>query len=167
MQIEALFNNFKKEVFRLELLSSYAEKSEQEQFQKFKEGKAIKPDKETKEFLRIIKKFSKEGKKIIRAHVIPKRLTDYLRFEIKTGYIPQSKAGAQVYLVNCEDYKKLLEKGFKPNDFWLFDDNKVVELVYGKKGRFIKERVIGKKHVKKYVALKEAILDNATPLANN
>jgi len=165
MQIEDLFRGIRSEAFRLELLDCYHIKGEWEQFQQFKKGKDIVADDETEQFYQIIRRYVSEGKKIIRVHVIPKKPTDYLKFEIKTGYVPQLRAGAKIYLLYQEEYNHLLQPDFNPNDFWLFDNRVVVELIYDKEGHFLKERSVkDEKTVKKYTTLKKDVIDNGIPL---
>ena len=165
MLIENLFGRIRKEAFRLELLDCYHIEGEWEQFQQFKNSVKTVADEETENFCEIISQYDSEGKKIVRVHVIPKKLTDYLRFEIETGYIPQLRAGARIYLIHRETYSHLLQQDYNPNDFWLFDNSIIIELEYDKEGHFLKERAIkDEKTIKEYITLKEKLIDNAIPL---
>lgn len=162
MLIKDLFGNIKKEVFRLELLDYYDE--DKKEFQKFKNGNIF-IDSETKQFCKIIRQLVCEGKRIIRVRVIPETLTEYLKFEIKTGYLPQLNAGAEIYLISREKYKQLLEPDFNPDDFFVFDNHTIVELIYDDNGSFLREEIVKDIETKKkYLALKRNLIKQGTPL---
>ena len=168
MDLNYLFKNFKKEAFRLELLKTYCVEEEQESFQKFKKGITF-IDYNMDEFCKFIARMIKEGKSLLRIHIIPNKLNNYLRFEIQTAYIPQLKSGSRIYLLDKQTYSKILKENFdnkfKPIDFWLFDDKHLVEMFYGPNGNFIKEIFIKNKDMfSNYLKLKETLLKVAIPL---
>ncbi|MBI2107259.1 hypothetical protein HYT57_04720 [Candidatus Woesearchaeota archaeon] len=163
--IANFLSKIKNEAFRLELLPCYDIEKERESFKKFEKGVEVQSDKELLQFCKIISNFAGQGKKIIKVHVIPKRLTNYLRFEIETGYLPQSKAGAEIYLIYSDMYKNLLAENFNPIDFWIFDNKAVIELIYNKEGKFLRERMIKDKGLLElYINLKNNLVKNAIPL---
>ncbi len=165
MLAEIFFSKIKKEAFRLELLSYYNVEGERDSFKRFEEGIQVSPDKELLQFCKIISNFIKQGKRVVRVHVIPKKLTNYLKFEIKTGYLPQLKAGAEIYLIYFDKYLDVLESDFNPNDFWAFDNNTVVKLMYDKQGRFLNEKLVENRDLlEKYIKLKNTLIKNAIPL---
>lgn len=145
--LPGLLFNAKSEVFRLELLEQYKVDGEWQQFQRFVKGHKIEEDAQTREFCKLISESAKKGVKHVRVHVVPKKLTPYLRFEIETGYVPMMKAGASILLVEKSCYSNLLSKyfhngSFNPKDFWMFDEKVLVELHYNNEGVFKELKLI-------------------------
>ena len=103
MLLDKYFKKFKREAFRLELLDFYDVKEERKSFENFKRGKI----KIGKIYLKELKILKKQNKNIIRIHIVPKKLTSYLKFEIVTGYLPQEKYGVKVFLINKSNYNKI------------------------------------------------------------
>lgn len=164
-----LLTNIEREAFRLELLEEYKVGGEWEQFQRYLKGQQVEENPDFKAFCDLIAQAVKQGRSHARVHVVPSILTPYLRFEIETGYMPASKAGAAIYLIERIGYSKILadafESSFYPNDFWLFDENIVVELKYDEEGRFVGESQITRKDlVRKYVRLKDILLEKSAVL---
>ena len=164
MIIEKLFDTFQREAFRIELLSTYHIEREWEVFQKYKKGVPFKY-KDNDDFCKEIRTLSKMNKSLIRVHIMPNKLTDYLKFEIKIGYLPQSKAGARIYLLNRSIYKEIMFANNIQNDFWVFDNETVLEFIYDKNGHFISEKIVrNDKVINKCLLLKDKILEVALPL---
>lgn len=166
MQIEVLLNNFKKQAFRLELLDIYNVEGEWEVFQQFSEGKHVDyPG--NQEFCDEIKNHVNQGKSVVRVHVVPEVLTDYLNFEIKIGYLPQIDAGAKIFILERTKFDKLFLFPNPINDFWMFDNQKVLEFIYDQEGHFLKENLIEEQNRRdQYLTLKEKVLTVATPLTD-
>lgn len=162
--IEA-YSNLKKEAFRLELLDEYRVEGEWEYYQMFLEGKEKPDDEEFQERCRQIAESITQGKQYITVHVIPSRLTKYLKFEIEWYYIPRMESGERIYLIRKTDYKKLINNNFKPGDFWLFDEKIVIELLYDASGKFLTTRLIKKRDdVLRCITLKKDLLKHSIPL---
>lgn len=74
-------NNYEEEAFRLEILPTYDVSHESEDFKDFLEHKKISINKDLKEYIDIHSSKILQGKRHIRARVIPSPLTDYFRYE--------------------------------------------------------------------------------------
>ncbi|MCK5040104.1 MAG: hypothetical protein KAR87_03995 [Candidatus Aenigmarchaeota archaeon] len=161
-----LLESFNKEYFRLELLECYRVEEEWDSFQKFLKGETILENKNIKRYFERVHRYSKEGKKTIRLHVVPTKLSDYLKFEITIGYIPLAKAGELVYLMSEKNYNEIVNQiEFKPIDYWLFDDKYIIEMLYDSEGRFLEEReVLDINKINSYVELKQKLLEKAISL---
>lgn len=117
----ALFNNFQKTAFRLEALDQYLVEAEKVQFQGYLVGDELKNTR-NKDWTDYIQQQVQLGKSIERIHVIPRVLTDYLKFEIDWGYRYSEQAGEKISLV-YRDEVPLSMKSLTLPDFWLFDDS--------------------------------------------
>lgn len=165
MKIERQFKTFRKEAFRLELLDFYNAESEKNDYELFKKYGKIRKNRDVNFFCKAISRLTSIGKKIIRLHVVGRKLTPYLKFEILSGYLPQMEAGAEVYLLDADKYKKVVPRDILIHDFWMFDEKYIFEMRYDKDACFQKEKLINKKNsVEKYLKLKKALLKNAIPL---
>jgi hypothetical protein len=132
-----LFQTFRTSAFRLETLPRYSVAGEAEELQLFLEGKP-KPQREgVRPWLKMIARHVADGRRMQRVHLIRGELTDYLRWEIGWGYPENAAAGEDIRIlqVGSEDLPELGNE-----DFWLFDDERVVLMRYGSNGQLL-ERV--------------------------
>lgn len=164
--LEELFSKFKKEAFRLELLDCYQVPGEWEQFHLYLDGKTRPDDPEYWEYCDNLRRSISSGKSFKRVHVVPKKLTPYLKFEIEWYYLSRLDAGEEIYLIELTQYKRILnEASFWPRDFWLFDNQAVVELTYDSEGHFLRETVIDTPtQIENYVAIKNQLISRSIPL---
>jgi hypothetical protein len=116
----ALFENFEKSAFRLETLDQYLVPDEVPQFQAYLIGDESKNCR-NKEWTDYLRSQTRQGKTIERIHVIPRELTDYLKFEIDWAYRYSQQAGEKISFV-YEDALPTTLKSLALPDFWLFDD---------------------------------------------
>jgi hypothetical protein len=117
----ALFKNFQKSAFRLETLDQYVVTDEWPQFQAYLLGDESKNSR-NKEWTDYIRSQTEQGKSIERIHIIPRELTDYLKFEIDWAYRYSQEAGEKISFVYREALPMPL-KSLELPDFWLFDDS--------------------------------------------
>lgn len=153
------FLNFKKYAFRLELLQEYDVPEEKESFGRFLRTGEVKDDNRD-EWASIIQSAISRGATMNRVHVIKEPLSDYIRFEL-TAYKFNIKEGEKVFLLSQKEFDEL--KMSINSDFWLFDDELVLEMNYDKKGKFIESREL-RKDIKSFIKLKAKLLQLARPL---
>jgi hypothetical protein len=161
----ALLEGIRKDAFRLEALPQYLVESETEAFAAYCRGELLPPPR-TEAHQRwdsLVREFVSSGRVIARVHMLPPKLTPYLRFEIEWGYAFTATAGEDIRLLTAEASADLRQRAAE--DFWLLDDSVLVFIVYDSEGRYLRfesesdpERTAGA------VALKEALLKEATPL---
>jgi hypothetical protein len=137
----ALFESFRAGAFRLETLPEYRVESEAAQLELFLQGKPLPPESSVQaEWRRLVSSSARDGRPVRRVHVIPRRLTPYLRFEIEWGYLYNAEAGEQIMLL-VHDHPGQLFGTWPINDFWLFDDGAAtcacVRMHYDPEGRFL------------------------------
>jgi hypothetical protein len=131
-----LFESFLASAFRLEALPRYSVPGEAEAFRLFLEGNP-KPARKDGPWQEMIRRHRREGRLMQRVRVIRGGLTDYLRWEMGWGYPDNAAAGEDIRIlhVGADDLPELGSE-----DFWLFDDERVVLMRYGPEGDLI-ERV--------------------------
>lgn len=141
---QGLFSSYKSSAFRLETLQTYAVSYEDKPFQDFLAGKERYTDDQHKQWVEQIRANIAAGKTMSRVHVIEEPLTDYLRFEILWPYRDNVDAGDQIGLVVVQrgDWPAAIPK----QDFWLFDENLVAEMIYDERYGFV-EAVITDNHL--------------------
>lgn len=149
------FNTFKKSAFRVETLQKYNVNEEQEGFANFL-NHGILDNNLNNDWYDIIKKAKNRGASITRVHLIKLPLTDYLRFEIEL-YKLNEKYGEEIFILIDNQTEKQI------NDFWLFDDEFVLDMQYSDDGKFIdwKER---KDNINDFINIKNNLLSQSIPL---
>jgi hypothetical protein len=154
------FDAYEREAFRLETLSRYIMEEEEEDFRKFLEtGEVYIPDDDTW-FVRV-RKFRETGRWIGRVHVVEQPLSDYLRSEL-AAYKFNVRHGEEVRILDLtgKECPSLPEK-----DFWMFDDSKVVEMLYRPDGTQIGRELLENPNIEQYRKWKETALLLSVPLA--
>ena len=151
----------KKEIFRLQLLNEYLVEEEKESYEAYKKGKVV-YDPGIKESLDFIAKKKEEGTRIINLLVVDLPLSTYAKYSIEMVYLFTLEKGQETLLVERSKVSGLVNNKI---DFWLFDDTKVIPMLYHKDGHLIgAAQPITGKGVEEYVRLKEELLAKATPL---
>jgi len=137
----ALFESFRASAFRLETLTEYRVESEAAQLELFLQGKPLPPESSAQvEWRQLVSSAARGGRPMRRVHVVPRRLTPYLRYEIEWGYLYNAEAGEQIMLL-VHDHPSQLFGTWPINDFWLFDDGTAtcacVRMRYDAEGHFL------------------------------
>jgi hypothetical protein len=162
-EFSGLFTSFASSAFRLETLPEYRVEGEVAEFELFLQGKPLPPD-GNEAWCRVVSAATQAGKRMQRVHIVPSRLTPYLRFEIEWGYLYSAEAGEDVLLL-VHDQPARLFGGWPVHDFWVFDDRTCVRMHYDEGGRFrFGERVDDRAAVEAYGRARAVALDHAVPL---
>src|ERR1043166_1443630 len=96
------FQEFDLEAFRLELLPKYDVPELRDRVALYLSGQPLPPESKT-QWMDYVSKTVQAGKRIRRVHVVPARLTPYLRYEIEWGYLYTASAGEEIFLLSHED----------------------------------------------------------------
>lgn len=131
------FGQFQRSAFRLEVLSEYVVEYEREPFNSFRAGQPLPPPRsgELAAWDQLIIDSIAAGKRFRRVHLLPSKLTPYLRFEIEWAYLYTASLGEDIRLLLPDapsDVRMLARE-----DFWLFDEQMAVYLIYDQAGRFL------------------------------
>jgi hypothetical protein len=134
-----LFQSFTASAFRLETLSEYRVEESAQKVELFLKGTPLPPD-GNDAWCQLVSAARTAGKRMSRVHVIPRRLTPYLRYEIEWGYVYSAEAGEEILLLPHDQPGELFATWPLP-DFWLFDDGtnrrSCVRMHYDATGRFL------------------------------
>jgi hypothetical protein len=127
----AYFRDFQRSAWRLELLPQYLVPQEREAFAAYRAG-APRPPRLGDDWCDTLRAARAEGKTVGRVHVVTPPLSEYLRFETQWFYPYNVAAGEDVRILDLSRTTRPIEL---PNfDFWLFDDERVVAMLYENDG---------------------------------
>ncbi|MCC6678634.1 MAG: hypothetical protein IT436_15985 [Phycisphaerales bacterium] len=157
-----LFEEFQRTAFRVETLPRYSIPEEREAFAAFLDGNQ-RPSIDH-EWVLFVRDAVGRGKRVARVHVLPARLTPYLRFEIEWGYAFSAEAGEDVRLVLPSAPASV--RNAAVGDFWVFDDRTVVLMEYTTRGEFRGARVVTEPtEVGRYCHARDVLLGSSLPFA--
>lgn len=158
-EFEALFDNFQRSAWRLEIQGTYDEPEEREPLRQFLNGE---PDDLAwmQDWYDWIRDITAAGKRCGRVRVTTSPLTDYLRWELDILTPPAVVAGEDIRVLSGEQAQRL---EVPPTDFWLFDDERAAVLVFGDDGVLGAELVDEPSAVEPFRRLRDRTWDAATP----
>lgn len=151
----------KKSAFRLETLPQYLVPQESERFADWQAGKPMPlRSPENHEGLAHLQRDAARGFRHYRVHILDQPLTAYLRFELYL-YLDSVAVGSEIYVVDRDAHTDLAELH---EDFWLFDNEIAIRMVYDDEGHFLYPEAID--DIESYRELRDTSLRHAEPLTN-
>ena len=121
---------FSRRVFRLETLDFYDAPNEREPLAQFRAGNPVDPA-WREPWKKLVRDVRVSGRIMERVHVVSEPVSEYIRFSLLHGYPANVEAGEDVRIAG-----RAATAGQLPAaDYWLFDDDLCVRLVYGEDGR--------------------------------
>jgi hypothetical protein len=154
------FDAYHRDAFRLETLPAYGVTSEDEEFRTWREtGRLDIPDDD--QWLVRVRRFRATGRWVGRVHVVTRPLSEYLRYEFAV-YSYTVKAGEDVRVLDVTERENPVA-GFQ--DFWLFDDSRVVLMHYAEDGTQTGRELLEDVDPAPYVEAKRRALAVAVPFA--
>lgn len=121
--------------FRLETLQQYLVPQEETRFAEWRAGVRRPPrTPETSEWIARLKRDADRGFRWYRVHILDHPLTEYMGFEL-WGLRDHHAVGAEVYLCDRDDHPDL---ALMHEDFWLFDDEIAIRMIYDEDGHFLR-----------------------------
>lgn len=155
---ETFFESFEREAFRLETLPVYNVKGEWDEFQHFlATGDPSCSDDD--EWYQEVRNYRATGRWIGRVHIVTRPLSDYLRFEF-AAYPYNVRAGEEVHILDLTDQPN---PGLPDQDFWMFDESKVVRMDYAEDGTQLGRELLEGVDAAPYVEWKRIALEHAEP----
>ncbi|MGH3931101.1 MAG: DUF6879 family protein [Pseudonocardiaceae bacterium] len=149
----------KQSAFRLETLPQYLVPQEADDFSAWKAGHLIPPrNPENNKMLARIQRDVAQGFRRYRVHILDQPLTAYLRFELYL-YLDSVAVGSEVQVADRDDHPALAELH---EDFWLFDDEIAVRMIYGDEGHFLYPELI--EDIEPYRDMRDTALLHSEPL---
>ena len=151
--MDKYFESFKKYAFRLELLQEYDVEYEKSDFENFKKTGQVNND-DLVDWHKIIVNAKNRGAVMSRVHVVNKPLSTYLKYEIE-GYKANSNIGEKILFLDKNDFDTI--DTFIGFDYWLFDDDIVLKMIYDERGKFLCYEEV-KSSLKPFIELKNKLL---------
>ncbi|WP_411079980.1 DUF6879 family protein [Streptomyces sp. cmx-18-6] len=157
-----MFDDFKQEAFRLETRDDYGHSGNVDAYRLFLDGEP-KPEGYNTDWLDEVRKHVSAGRRMYRVHVVTRPLTPYLRYELGWGYITNSTAGEEFFILDVtEQPDPLVDVG----DFWLFDSTTAAPMHYTEDGEFVGADVLSGDRAAEYAAYRDTALAHAVPFAD-
>lgn len=127
------FRTFRAEAFRLETLPQYLVPQERDTFAAFLAGAAPPEPDPADQWAAVIAAARERGAAMRRVHVLTPPLTDYLNFEMTWYYCASVSFGEDIRIL---DLSRTPDPGvgLDEGDFWMFDDEDVVDMLYAGDG---------------------------------
>ncbi|MGH3648665.1 MAG: DUF6879 family protein [Micromonosporaceae bacterium] len=155
---QEFFDSFEREAFRLETLPVYRVEGERSEYQRFLDtgGADIRDD---DPWWARVRHYRETDRWIGRVHIVSRPLTDYLRFEF-AFYRHSVLAGEEVRILDVTDQP---DPGLPQQDFWMFDESRVVRMDYEADGAQVGRELLEGVDPAPYVAWKHLALEHSEP----
>jgi Family of unknown function (DUF6879) len=151
----------KESAFRLETLPQYLVPQESEMFAEWQAGKPMPlRSPENHEGLTRLQRDAARGFRNYRVHILDQPLTAYLRFELYL-YLDGVAVGSEIYVVDRDTHPDLAELH---EDFWIFDDELAIRMIYDEEGHFLYPEPID--DIEPYRVLRDTSLRHAELLTD-
>jgi hypothetical protein len=152
-------HGFEHSAFRLELHALYDMSDEEEDYNRFLAGENPPADLRYP-WLDEVAKAVQAGKTVQRVHVVRRPLSDYLRFEFAWGYAFNVNAGEDIRILDLTDKP---DPGLPDHDFWIFDGQRVVTMLYRADGSLLGRDLLDRPDLGLYRRYQEIALSGAVP----
>lgn len=156
---QQFFDSFTRSAWRLELHSVYTMPQEQEAIARFRAGERL-PDSHRSAWMDRVAGYAATGRRIGRVHVVRRPLSEYLAFEFEWYYRHHVKAGEDIRILDVTDTSA---EGLPDHDFWMFDEERIVTMLYRPDGTQIGRRLLEQPDIDAYKQYREIALAHAVP----
>ncbi|MBT2530030.1 hypothetical protein J7E91_32905 [Streptomyces sp. ISL-99] len=154
------FDGFEREAFRFETQPKYTMPNEAASLASFLRGEP-KPHDHNSRWHGRVRAYVESGKRIGRVRVVQQPLTDYQRYQLSWGIPGNVAAGEAIRILDLTVTELDLPT---EQDWWMFDDARVVQLNYRPDGTQINREVV-EGDLEPYRIWKRLALDAAIPYA--
>lgn len=156
------FRSFKDSAFRLEVLQAYAEPSEADVLAKFNKNEPV-PEEWIADWCALVRNHVQSGHVMQRVHLVDIPLSNYMHFEFQCAYKHTSVAGEDIRVLNRSAVPGQLLDALK-EDFWLFDESKVMVQDYNEAGTLKQARITTDPlKVSRYLQIRDEVLKLSVP----
>lgn len=158
---DELFDGAAKSIFRLETLPVYNPVSEASSLAAYLAGEPCPKADTTTPYMREVKEQTGRGIRRFRVHVVHSPLNDYLRYEMEWGYVFNSRAGEEIFILDTAERGR--PAGLLDEDFWFFDDVHVVRMHYRDDGEYLGKELLETPDLAHYRAQRDLTMAQAVP----
>ncbi|MCD0448409.1 hypothetical protein LO762_04240 [Actinocorallia sp. API 0066] len=152
------FGTFKRYAWRLELHPVYTMPHEEEALAQFREGYRL-PEDYVSGWAKKVSSYVASGRSIGRVHIVRQPLSEYLQFEFDY-YRGHARAGEDIRILDLTGKD---DPGLPDHDFYLFDDEAVVRMLYRPDGTQIGRELVENPDIESYLRYRDIALDGAIP----
>jgi hypothetical protein len=152
-------HGFQRSAFRLELHAVYDMADEEEDYSRFLAGEHPPADLHYP-WLDDVAEAVRSGKTFQRVHVVRRPLSGYLRFEFAWGYAFNVRAGEDIRILDLTDKPN---PGLPDHDFWFFDEQHVVKMLYQADGTQVARELVESPDIDLYKGYRKVALSGAVP----
>ncbi len=156
------FRDFARSAFRLELRQIYTMPGEADELRRFRAGEKPPPDYHYG-WLDTVADARKAGKTMRRVRIVERPLTDYIEYEFAWGFAYNVEAGEDIRILDLTDRPR---SDLPDHDFWLFDENTVVKLLYRPDGTQIGRELVTDPDLDAYLSWRDAAWERAVPFTD-
>lgn len=157
----ALFDGATKSVFRLETLPVYNPESDADVLKAYLDGAPSSLEGVTTSYMTRVSDQVSRGIRRFRVHVVQSPLADYLRCEMEWGYMRNSGAGEEIFILDTAERGR--PEGLIDEDFWFFDETDVVRMHYRDDGEFQHPELLVGADLAHYRAQRDLAMAQAVP----
>ncbi|MEW2067639.1 DUF6879 family protein [Streptomyces sp. NPDC007346] len=157
-----MFEDFRREAFRLETLDDYGRSGNVDAYRLFLSGEP-RPEGYNEDWRDEVRGHVEAGRRVYRVHVVTRPLTPYLRYELSWGYTTNSTAGEEFFILDVTGRPSPLSG---VGDFWLFDSLAAAPMYYTPDGEFVGADVLPDDRAAEYAAYRDTALAHAVPFAD-
>ncbi|GAA3735256.1 hypothetical protein HDA32_003971 [Spinactinospora alkalitolerans] len=160
-ELGGLFHAATRSVFRLETLPVYNPVSEADRLHSYLAGEPCPKEREPSAYMKRVSEQTGRGIDYSRVHVFAGPPTDYLRYEMEWGYLYNARVGDRVFILDTAERRR--PDRLVDEDFWLFDDTRVVLMHYADDGEFRHGKLLEDPDLAHYRAQRDLAMAHAVP----
>lgn len=127
--------HFTRTAFRVEAIDVYDVETDGDDVARYLSGEPEPDPARKKAWLDQLRAENAAGKHRSRVHILRTPLNDYLRYECEWGYAYNVQAGEEIRILDLTE--AALPDGLILEEFWLFDNERVLLMHYDEKGHFV------------------------------
>jgi hypothetical protein len=157
---QRFFDSFAHSVWRLELQPVYTMPQEAESISRWRAGEQLPAD-HWSPWMERVAGYLATDRTIGRVHVVRRPLTEYLRFEFDRYYRHHVRAGEDIHILDLTDKP---DPGLPDHDFWLFDEQQVVKMLYRPDGTQIARELVEQPDIEMYIKWRDTACADAVPV---
>ena len=159
---QRFFDDFQRSAWRLELHPVYVVPQEEATLTRWRAGERLSSD-YWSPWMDHVAGHLKVGRSVGRVHVVRRPLSEYLRFEFEWYYQRHVKAGEDIRIL---DLTGKPDPGLPDHDFWLFDEARVVKMLYRPDGTQTGRELVENPNLDDYIGWRNIALAGAVPFAD-
>jgi hypothetical protein len=156
------FRDFRHSAFRLELHPAYTMPGEADELRRFQGGEKPPPGYHYG-WLDTMTAARAAGKTVRRVRVVCQPLSDYIRYEFEWGFTYNVEAGEDIRVLDLTDQP---DPGLPDHDFWLFDDQIVVQMLYRPDGTQIGRELLADPDLDTYLGYQNKAWCGSVPFGD-